>query len=307
MGWQPGGGDSKGTTPDGTETNLPIAGYIFQTFALLGDGVTFDSGVLPLEPYTQVSTHILSDKLGTMVIDFIRDAGGTDILRTLTIPYATINKFETFSAPAFTPFVRYRWTCDEAGQGDFYFDTKVLAVPLSAQVLGVDAFISPLMSTSLVRAIIAGQSATGNTFENATMQETSNDDGTYQNLMVVSGARPSQLAGRSPIKIVLNSVTTDSLQYTVTANKTLFITDLVLTVLNDSNGDGNLLFEDALSSSGGNPKVLPLRTPEKPQGGTGYTQITHTFTEPLEFDVGVWLNEDSGTLTVSGILNGYEE
>lgn len=296
----------EGTLPDGSIASAPLNGLGFQTFALLANGATYDSGVLYLDGYTQVQTHVLSDKLGTITIDFIRDEAGTDVLRTLTIPYVNIGVYETFSAPSFTPYVRYRFTCDEVGQTDFYFDTKFLTVPLSPQILGVGSFISPLMVANLQRAIIAGQVAGGTTFANATMQETSNDDGTYQNLSVVSGARPSQLAGRTPVKIVIDNVSASALQYTVSADKTLFITDMILTVINSSNGnDGDIKLEDGIIAS--QPVILPLRTPEAPTSGTGVIAIDHQFTEPIEFATGVWLNEANGTLTISGILNGYEE
>jgi hypothetical protein len=64
-----------------------------------------------------------------------------------------------FSAPAFTPYVRYRFTADEAGQADFYFDTKFLTTALSAQVLGADAFISSAMSASLTRSVLVGKTS----------------------------------------------------------------------------------------------------------------------------------------------------
>jgi hypothetical protein len=35
--------------------------------------------------------------------------------------------------------------------------------------------------------------------------------------------------------------------------------------------------------------------------------VTHTFSEPLQFDTGVYIEENSGTLTITGIMLGYEE
>jgi hypothetical protein len=134
---------------------------IFETSALLGNGATYDSGVLDLRNWQQVQTHVLSDVNGTVVVDFIRDSGGTDVLRTLTIPYIGGSGYQTFSAPAFTPYVRYRFTADEAGQTDFYFNTKVLKTSLSGQVLATDAFISPLMVANLGRNIIVGKTSGG--------------------------------------------------------------------------------------------------------------------------------------------------
>ena len=145
----------------------------FSTTAVLGNGATYDSTVLDLTGYTQVQTDVLSDVDGTIVVDFVEDSAGTDILRTLTIPYTGGSGFQMFSAPAFTPYVRYRFTADEAGQADFYFDTKFLVTALSAQVLGADAFISSLMTTSLNRSILVGKTS-GGSYQNVAIEPVSN-------------------------------------------------------------------------------------------------------------------------------------
>ena len=106
--------------------------------------------------FTQVQTHVLSDKNGTMFISFAKDSGGTDILRTLTIPYVGGSGFKMFSAPAFTPYVNYDFTCDEVGQTDFYFDTKFLTAPLSGQLLGMEDFIASGMVANLGRNVQVG-------------------------------------------------------------------------------------------------------------------------------------------------------
>lgn len=147
---------------------------IFETSALLANGATYDSGVLDLRNWQQVQTHILSDVDGTVVVDFIRDSGGTDVLRTLTIPYIGGSGYQTFSAPAFTPYVRYRFTADAAGQTDFYFNTKVLKTSLSGQVLGADAFISPQMVANLGRNIIVGKTS-GGRYNNVSIEPVTNN------------------------------------------------------------------------------------------------------------------------------------
>jgi hypothetical protein len=162
-----------GNTANGASTSptAPTVGY--STTTLLTNGQTYDSTVLSLDGYTQVQTSILSDVDGTIVIDFIEDSGGTDILRTLTIPYTGGSGFQMFSAPAFTPFVRYRFTADEAGQSDFYFSTKFLISALSAQILGADSFISSAMTTTLNRSILVGKTS-GGYYENVAIEPVSN-------------------------------------------------------------------------------------------------------------------------------------
>jgi len=289
-------------TADGVGVNTINLG--FQTSTLLTNGQTYDSGVLSLENRSQVQTSVLSDKNGTLVIDFIRDSGGTDILRTLTIPYVGGSGFEMFSSVAFTPFVRYRFTCDEAGQTDFYFDTKILNTSLSPQILDLTAFISPAMVATLGRNIIVGQDGNG-TFSNVSVVETTNDDGTYHSLQVVNGARPSQLTGRTPVKIIMDGVTASALQYTVTAGKTLYITDILLTVDNSSASAGSMKLEDGIIAA--QPVKTCFMIADPAGASSSLTTITHSFIEPLEFSTGVWFNEASGTLTVCGNIIGYEE
>lgn len=67
-----------------------------------------------------------------------------------------------------------------------------------------------------VRAVLAGKNPEANDYQNVNVVETVNSLGTYYSLQVVNGARPSQLSGRNPVKIVINQVITSSLLYTIT-------------------------------------------------------------------------------------------
>lgn len=152
---------------------------LFSTFATLPNlNDTYTSGVLSLGSWTQVQTDVLSDTDGEITIEFIRDAGGTDVLRTLTIPYVGGSGYQMFSAPAFTPFVKYTYKSTEAGQTDFWFDTKACSTALSPQILGVDAFISPLMVSTLNRSVLVGKSIEG-TYQNLTIDEIAGNRGLF--------------------------------------------------------------------------------------------------------------------------------
>lgn len=294
-----------GANPDGTYQNIQINGLGFETSALLTSTSTYDSGVLSLVGYTQVQTQVLSSHIGTIVIDFCRDSAGADILRTLTIPYTDLDVLQTFSAPAFTPYVRYRFTNDAlVTQTDFYFDTKFLTTSLSGQLLGLDSFISPLMLANLGRNLLVGQDGDG-TFSNVSVVETSNDDGTYHSLQVVNGARPSQLYGRTAVSIVVDEVTISTLMHTVTTDKTFYVTDIVLTIDNSGSTAGTVKLHDGTTDAGDVISCFMVADP--PGSASTNTVITHTYTEPLAFDTAVFLNEAVGTLTICGTINGYEE
>jgi hypothetical protein len=138
----------------------------YQTTTPLGIGGTYDSGIIDLRGWTQVDTRITADQDGTITIRWYSDAAGTDQVRLLTIPYSAADGFQLFSAPAFTPFNRYEYTNGGVAQTDFFFETKLLHVPLSPQVLGATAFIAEGMVTQLNRSIITGRQPDGD-FVNA--------------------------------------------------------------------------------------------------------------------------------------------
>lgn len=144
----------------------PAAEQAYQTTAPLGIGGVYDSGIIDLRGWTQVDTRITSDQDGTITIRWYSDAAGTDQVRLLTIPYSAANGFQLFSAPAFTPFNRYEYTNGGVAQTDFFFETKLLHVPLSPQILGTTAFIAEGMVTQLNRSILTGQQPDGD-FVNA--------------------------------------------------------------------------------------------------------------------------------------------
>ena len=278
----------------------------FLTTANLGIGGSFDSGMLDAAGKTQVQTEILSDVDGQINIDFCADAGGLDVVRTLTIPYNAADGYQFFSAPAFVNFIKYEFiNTSGIAQTDFYYTTKFLTTSLSPQLLTTTAFISPAMVTTLGRNIIVGQNTAGN-FNNVSVVETTNSAGTTSNLQVVSGARPSQLAGRTAVRILSDNLTAPSLLYTVTAGKVLYVTDLLLTITNTGTVTGRLEIYDGLSGLGF--PILPINCADPGSGGDDtLTTVTHTFAEPLPFAVGVYFDESAGDLIMSGTLIGYEE
>jgi len=301
-----------GTNPSGTFTNAKIDGVAFQTTDDLVTGATFSSDVIDAQGYTQVQTHIVSDQDGTLGFKFCStfDCSGTTVgadgvERYLSVPYVADNGFQLYAAPAFTPYVQY--TFENTGTGtttQLFYETKLLTKALSGQLLGLDAFIAPAMVANLGRNVIAG--VVGSTFKNVNVAETTNDAGTYHNLHVVSGARPSQLPGRTPVKIVIDISNTDTLVHTVTAGKTLYITDLVIFIENSSAGSSRVNLVDTLV--GATPIIYPMVLGEPSGKATASLVTSHTFTEPLEFDTGVYVDATvAGTNEIVGIINGYEE
>jgi hypothetical protein len=276
----------------------------FKTTALLASGATYTSAILDVADKTQVQTEVLASHDGTIVIDFCSDSGATDIVRTLTIPYVAADGYQLFAAPAFVNFIRYKFTND-AGvtQTDFYYTTKLLETALQPQVLRADGFVSPAMMADLSRSIIVGVDGAGD-FSNVTTVATSNNSGNYTSLQTVNGARPSELSGRTKVALTINSITSSASLHTVTASTDFYVTDIILTIDNDDNTtSGSIKLEDG---SGGT-LILPTLVAEATASETAVTVISHQFSEPIVFNTEVYLTIVSGTLTVTGVINGYEE
>ena len=151
---------SIGEDPAGSYINQKADGQGYITTTNLAASGQYDTGVLDLQGYTQVQTHIVSDVDGTITVEFCSDSGGT-VVRTLTIPYSAAGGFQMFSAPAFTPYVRYIYDNGGTIQTSFFFETKFLTKSLSGQLLGMDSFISPSMVANLGRNVIVGQDSAG--------------------------------------------------------------------------------------------------------------------------------------------------
>ena len=276
----------------------------FKTTALLSNGATFTAAAVAVDGYSQVQTEIIASHDGTINIDFCADAGCTDVVRSLSIPYVASGGYQFFAAPAFGNFIKYEFTNGAVTQTDFYYTTKILTTAISPQLLTTGAFIAPAMVATLGRNIIVGQDENG-VFGNVSVTETTNDAGTYKNLNVVSGARPSQLPGRVKVSEVVDT-SVSVLQRTITASKTFFVTDVVLTVDNtDASATGRVNLRDGLDVTGA--IVFPMLIAESPQNESVVTVLTHTFSEPIEFSTGLFIEESAGVLSATGVVIGYEE
>lgn len=134
--------------------NKPAETTGFVTTTLLAAGATFSSGILDVNGYSQVQTEITASDDGTISIEFYADESGTNIIRSITIPYTAAEGYQFFAAPAFGNFVRYYFNNGGAGaQTDFYYTTKILTTALSPQLLTVEGFLSPSMVSTATRPV----------------------------------------------------------------------------------------------------------------------------------------------------------
>lgn len=159
-----------GEDPTGSYVNEKVAGSSYKTTASLNSGSTFDSGVIDITQYQQVQTQIVCDQNGTLRFVFGSESnmtgttvGQNGVNRVITLPYEASKGFESFSAPAFTDFVRYEFTNDGGvATTHLLFQTKLLTSALSGQVLSTNAPIASGMVANLGRNILVGQNKAGN-------------------------------------------------------------------------------------------------------------------------------------------------
>jgi hypothetical protein len=140
----------------------------YSTTTPLSSGSTYDSGILEILPdYTHVQTNITADQDGTINIYWYSDSGGTDTVRTLSIPYAASDGYRVFAAPAgFGTHVKYTFTNGSTGQGDFYYSTTFMSHAISPQLLNIESTLSPKMVASVNKSVIIGKTEGGDYFQN---------------------------------------------------------------------------------------------------------------------------------------------
>jgi hypothetical protein len=135
----------------------------FLTTTPLSASGVYTSSLINANGWSQVQTEVNADQDGTMLFEFCSDAAGTDVVRSLTVPFVAANGYQLFAAPAFTNYIRYTYTNNSgSSQTDFYFTTKLLSTSLSPQTLRADGFISSAMMTNLSRSILVGTDEAGN-------------------------------------------------------------------------------------------------------------------------------------------------
>ena len=298
---------SIGENPTGSFVNEKVDGEAFKTVTPLGIGGVYTSSLISTTGFIQIETRIFSNVAGTLVGRWYDDVNKTTLIRTFTRPYSgtELGSISYFSSPMFGDYLEYEYTNGAVAQTSFYFELHETTKSISGQILGLSDFIPSSVVANLGRNVIVGKESDGS-YENVSITETSNVSGIQYNLNVVSGARPSQISGRIPVRIVIDGVTTNTLLRTNTSTLNLYITDIILSVDNSSTiTSGSVKLRDGTTVAGA--VVLPLLVAEAPTSETAVSQITHTFNEPLLFETGVFLQEGPGTNTISGILLGYEE
>jgi hypothetical protein len=302
-----------GRQPDGDYVNTPADGTAFSTSATMSAGATFSSDWIDTDGFRTIEVFISSDQessLNGIQIQFTDDAIGTASVVRSSISYTfndvnVLNGSIKIKQPVALDGFRIVYNNGPIDQTEFLCvcDLRTTLSEPPYQQLESNIDVNQIVPVS--RNILVGREPSGN-FENVSVTQTSNDAGTYNNLNVVSGARPSQISGRVQTIVSMDSVTADSLLYTVTSGKTLYVTDALVTVDNSANILGKFYIRDGTTVAG--TIVVPLLVSDPGNGGDSVTIVIQmSFNEPIAFSTGVYFDEVAGTLTMSGVFSGYEE
>lgn len=274
--------------------------------AALTASATFTGSFVDITVYDGVS--VLVDGTsggtapGTLKMQFSHD--GSTVHRSIDISVGDVAATPPRTLGTVAQFFRVIYVNGGTAQTTFDLQTMFHAGQVTL-VSRLDSVVGDTEDVRNVRSFVAGLDVLAGSYSNVSVASSTNDAGTYNALQVATGARPSQLPGRTAVRIVTNSISLDTLEYTVTSGKTLWITDLLLTVEQSANNLGTLLVRDGTDVTG--PVVLPLFIPDPGAASTTVTTVAHSFVEPLEFSAGVFWEESTGTLTMSGVMLGYEE
>jgi hypothetical protein len=73
----------------------------------------------------------------------------------------------------------------------------------------------------------------------------------------------------------------------------------------DNSNTGRVNLRDGLTVAGA--IILPMLIQESPTNESAVQVIQHSFNEPIEFSIGLFIEEGAGINTVTGVIIGYEE
>lgn len=121
-------------------------------------GQVYDSGILNGIGYTQVNTTISCNVSGRMIFNFHQAANGSNIERSLAIPYGSTDGFRLLAAPLFTDYVQYKFrNTSGTGELSLYYNTDFLTKGLTGQLLTLNQFIADGMVAPLTRSVFVGK------------------------------------------------------------------------------------------------------------------------------------------------------
>jgi hypothetical protein len=292
-----------GKSPDGPFTNLPSSGGASaqSTNTPLGIAGTFlGSEIQSTTGYLASAISIISNVNGAtdgLKFNWYADLAGLRPLGVTSFTYGSAPLATAVQVPIKGPYFRISYLNGAIAQATFELVTTLLVTAPPPDVLPISSTITGNNAASIVKASIVGLQENG-IYSNSKLSNSSSQ-------MVAIADRPSEVRNRTRVIIPVNRTTValaGTVLYTVTATKTLYISNFFFTQLNDSAAIGEWRLRDSVTVKSG--FILSSRA-----GGTpaAASSAAPTLPEPLNFTTNVNAVLITGTIEIAGFLLGYEE
>lgn len=292
-----------GKSPDGPYTNLPSGGKVSNasTNAPLGINGVYNSSIVSTLGFVASSIAVKSDQnsiASGLVISFYADSAGTRLLKTSVFTYGSAPNGTAFQVPAIAgPYMKVTYTNGAVAQSAFELLTTLSVSAPPSDVLSVSETINGNTAAQIVKASIVGQREDG-VYANSKLSNSNSQ-------MVAIADRPSEVRNRTRVenRIFRTSLTgADTVIYTVTSGKTLYITAFVSSFINNANAIGEWRIRDNETDR------IGFVSGEKAVGASApNTASSPTLPEPIAFTHSVRAYEISGDMQVAFWFIGYEE
>ena len=129
----------------------------------------YATGVLTLDGYSQVITKIQSDQDVQQRFQWYSDAGGTNVIRTLTPSFSAATGYDFLSSVAFGPYARYIAAPLDTTTTEFFFTTEFSNRATNPQLLTLNSGVFGSMVSQLSRSVLVGLEPQTDTFANVNL------------------------------------------------------------------------------------------------------------------------------------------
>jgi len=294
-----------GKSPDGPYTNFPASGVVAAqtTSTPLGISGTYNAAGTPraTEGFVAIAVSLKASHVsasGGLVFQFFADAAGTRLVKESMFTYASAGTGIYRQVPANQgPYVRVKYTNGTTAQTNFELVTQLITSAPPSELSDINELITDATAATVVKSNIVGKKENG-IYSSVRLSNS-------ESLKVAITDRPSEVRNRTAIYVSVprtSLVAGDTLFYTVTTGKILYVTSFVISQLNDANVIGEWRVRDAATVLG-----AFIMTNKIAGAASASSTTSPSLPEPMKFATNVNFVEVTGDIIVAGFLIGYEE
>ena len=293
-----------GKTPDEKYINLPAPGIDsdFCTVTPLTANSSFAPSIFnPCNGWKRIGITIFSSHVSAtngVSIEFFQDLAGTQSLGSAVFTYDLANVMRTYDVELRGQSYKVSYTNDGTTQTTFRLTTQLHTTSSTGAMTSIETPVTGITGAQTVKSVLVGKRE-DNIYGNVGLSNTNS-------LKVAITDRPSEVRSRTKVEIVdaRRSLVggAGNTIYTVTSGKTLYISALIIKVLNDANSIGEWQIRD-----GTTPRVAFIESNKAVGAAAASSSPSPSLPEPLKFTTNVNLFEISGDIITAITLIGYEE